>query len=101
MPSKSSIFTPLSILFRPHHKPVVEDRFVVEAPGTEPYMTKYELSRQPNARSRRPSMDMSSTKFSRQSQVAKIRRQALSMSKLLRLGGGFCCQVPPNPALRG
>ena len=36
MPSKSSIFTPLSILFRPHHKPVVEDRFVVEAPGTAP-----------------------------------------------------------------
>eukprot|EP01035_Chromulina_nebulosa_P011494 gene11494-15359_t len=41
MPSKSSIFTPLSILFRPHQKPVrrdfVTDRFLVEAPdGPKP-----------------------------------------------------------------
>ncbi len=40
MPSKSSIFKPLSILFRPHQKPVrkvfhATDRFLVEAPGTE------------------------------------------------------------------
>src|SRR5690606_27935596 len=37
MPSKKSIFTPLSILFRPHQKPVRRnDRFLVEAPGTAP-----------------------------------------------------------------
>jgi hypothetical protein len=36
MPSKKSIFTPLSILFRPHQKPVPIGRFLVEAPGTAP-----------------------------------------------------------------
>lgn len=41
MPSKKSIFTPSSILFRPHHNPAAEAvcvfrRFVVEAPGTAP-----------------------------------------------------------------
>jgi hypothetical protein len=36
MPSKKSIFTPLSILFRPHQKPIDSDRFLVEAPGTAP-----------------------------------------------------------------
>jgi len=36
MPSKKSIFTPLSILFRPHQKPVFCGRFLVEAPGTAP-----------------------------------------------------------------
>jgi len=45
MPSKSSIFTPLSILFRPHQKPVckdfVIDRFLVEAPGTAPGSNRF------------------------------------------------------------
>jgi hypothetical protein len=40
MPSESKLFTPSSILFRPHHKPPHESgssqRFVVEAPGTAP-----------------------------------------------------------------
>ena len=35
MPGKSPIFTPSSILFRPHHQPP-HRRFVVEAPGTAP-----------------------------------------------------------------
>jgi len=35
MPGKSPIFTPSSILFRPHHKPLGQ-QFVVEAPGTAP-----------------------------------------------------------------
>ena len=42
MPSKSSIFTPLSILFRPHQKPVKKtDRFLVEAPGTAPGSNRF------------------------------------------------------------
>jgi len=39
MPSKKTIFTPLSILFRPHQKPAIPGnagRFLVEAPGTAP-----------------------------------------------------------------
>ncbi len=39
MPSKKTIFTPLSILFRPHQKPantLSGRRFLVEAPGTAP-----------------------------------------------------------------
>ncbi len=40
MPSEKSIFTPLSILFRPHQKQALlqkESRlFLVEAPGTAP-----------------------------------------------------------------
>ena len=38
MPSESPIFTPLSILFRPHQKPAfkADRRFLVEAPGTAP-----------------------------------------------------------------
>ncbi len=47
MPSESSIFTPLSILFRPHQKPVRTlvslgtDRFLVEAPGTAPGSNRF------------------------------------------------------------
>ena len=36
MPGKSAIFTPSSILFRPHQEPPFQRRFVVEAPGTAP-----------------------------------------------------------------
>ncbi len=44
MPDKKSIFTPSSILFRPHHHPAAADwhfagpegRIMVEAPGTAP-----------------------------------------------------------------
>ena len=35
MPGKRSIFTPSSILFRPHQQPQLL-RFLVEAPGTAP-----------------------------------------------------------------
>ncbi len=35
MPGKKSIFTPSSILFRPHQQPQ-HLRFLVEAPGTAP-----------------------------------------------------------------
>ena len=37
MPGKVPIFTPSSILFRPHQKPLASKRFVVEAPGTALY----------------------------------------------------------------
>jgi len=41
MPSKSSIFTPLSILFRPHHKVANRGHLVVEAPGTAPGSNRF------------------------------------------------------------
>lgn len=41
MPSEKSIFTPLSILFRPHQKPVLPDQFLVEAPGTAPGSNRF------------------------------------------------------------
>jgi len=81
MPSKKSIFTPLSILFRPHQKPILPvDRFLVEAPGTEPYKDKFAVSRR---------------KF-----LIKSVSYVGSSWTNWRLGGsgGFCCQVPPNPA---
>jgi len=40
MPSEKSIFTPLSILFRPHQQQPYIRLFLVEAPGTEPYTKK-------------------------------------------------------------
>ena len=36
MPGQSPIFTPSSILFRPHQQPQFALRFLVEAPGTAP-----------------------------------------------------------------
>ncbi|EJL48943.1 hypothetical protein PMI09_05765 [Rhizobium sp. CF122] len=44
MPSKKTIFTPLSILFRPHQKPAIylaARRFLVEAPGTAPGSNRF------------------------------------------------------------
>jgi len=44
MPSKKTIFTPLSILFRPHQKPAISllgRRFLVEAPGTAPGSNRF------------------------------------------------------------
>ncbi len=41
MPSKRAIFTPLSILFRPHQNITNRDYTLVEAPGTAPGSNRF------------------------------------------------------------